>query len=213
MATWTGLGVASWLATISLVVATGYISAALMPRLLLFFAACNAIALAVGLSPLGGILARGLPLSVLVGFQAFRLPLEIILHAWAVEGTIPMTMTFNGRNFDIVTGVVAIITAPLAARSRSVAWVANGIGIVLLVNVARVALLSSPLPFAWTVQPPLQLALHLPYAWIVPICVAGALLGHVVLTRALLGKRPSGGERSSMGILAQVDGTTPPEHK
>jgi hypothetical protein len=45
--------------------------------------------------------------------------------------------------------------------------------------------MSSPLPFAWGVKPPLQLALYLPYAWIVPICVDGALFGHIVLTRAL----------------------------
>jgi hypothetical protein len=64
--------------------------------------------------------------------------------------------------------------------------VANLVGIVLLVNVARVALLSSPVPFGWGVEPPLVLALHLPYALIGPVCVSGALLGHVVLTRALV---------------------------
>jgi hypothetical protein len=36
------------------------------------------------------------------------------------------------------------------------------------------------------VTPPLLLALHLPYAWIGPVCVGGALAGHIVLTRALL---------------------------
>ena len=35
----------------------------------------------------------------------------------------------------------------------------------------------------------MTLAMHLPYAWIVPICVAGALCGHIVLTRALLMRR------------------------
>lgn len=48
----------------------------------------------------------------------------------------------------------------------------------------RVAIMSSPLPFAWGPQPPpLLLALHLPYALIGPVCVGGALFGHVVLTR------------------------------
>jgi hypothetical protein len=28
--------------------------------------------------------------------------------------------------------------------------------------------------------------MHLPYALIAPVCVAGALAGHVILTRALL---------------------------
>ncbi len=43
---------------------------------------------------------------------------------------------------------------------------------------------SSPLP----VEPPLVLAFHLPNALIVPVCVGGALFGHVALTRALLRK-------------------------
>jgi hypothetical protein len=47
-----------------------------------------------------------------------------------------------------------------------------------------------PLPFAWGVQPPLQLVMYLPYALIGPVCVAGALAGHVILTRALLSRRP-----------------------
>ena len=60
------------------------------------------------------------------------------------------------------------------------------VGIVLLINVGRVVVLSSPLPFAWDVEPSLQLAFHVPFAWIVPICVGGAIFGHAVLTRALL---------------------------
>ena len=52
--------------------------------------------------------------------------------------------------------------------------------------VIRVALFSSPVPFGWGQQPPLLLALHLPYAYIGPVCVGGALIGHIVLTRALL---------------------------
>ena len=55
----------------------------------------------------------------------------------------------------------------------------------LLFNVARVALLTSPLPFAWRVTPPLELASHLPYALIVPIAIGGALTGHIILTRNL----------------------------
>jgi hypothetical protein len=124
--------------------------------------------------------------AALVAFQAFRLPLELVLHRWALEGTIPLTMTWTGDNWDIVSGIVALVAAPFAHRHRVVAWGANVVGIILLLNVIRVALLSSPLPFAWMVTPPLLLALHLPYAWIGPVCVGGALAGHIVLTRALL---------------------------
>jgi hypothetical protein len=112
--------------------------------------------------------------------------LELILHSWANQGTIPTTMTWTGRNWDIVSGVVALLAAPLAGRSPAAAWLANATGLVLLFNVGRVAVLSSPVPFGWQVTPPLLLAFHLPYALILPVCVGGAVLGHVVLTRALL---------------------------
>lgn len=183
------LGVVLWLGAISFVVQSGVIAAEPMPRIVILFGLINVVSLAVGLSRVGGWLAMSVPIAWLVAFQGFRLPLELLLHQWAMEGTIPETMTWTGRNWDIVTGIVALVAAPWAARSRAVAWTANVVGIVLLLNVARVAMMSSPLPFAWGVTPPLQIILHLPYAWIGPVCVGGAVFGHVVLTRALLRKR------------------------
>jgi hypothetical protein len=183
------LGAFVWLMVLGEFVAKGAVAQAPMPALLVFVGASILMALAVGLSPIGASIARGVPIGALVAFQGFRLPLELILHDWARQGSIPWTMTWSGSNFDIVSGAVALLAAPFAARRRPVAWIANGIGLLLLVNVARVAILSSPLPFAWHVEPPLLLAAHHPYALIVPVCVAGALLGHVVLTRALFRPR------------------------
>jgi hypothetical protein len=179
------LGLAGWLALLSFIVSSGALEAHLVPRVPLLFLVMNVAAVLFALSPVGSSLAT-LPLAALVGFQAFRLPLELVLHSWAQQGTIPGTMTWTGKNFDVVTGVVALLVALFGARSRKLVWLANIVGLVLLLNVARVALLSSPLPFAWPVEPPLQLIFHLPYALIGPVCVAGALAGHVILTRALL---------------------------
>jgi hypothetical protein len=185
---------ATWLGFFTAVVATGWPQARPTPLVPIVLIASLVVAIALGLSPLGRRLAT-LPLWMLVGFQSFRLPLELILHQWSLGGTIPQTMTWTGRNFDIVTGLVALFAAaalaiatPAAAQRvrHGIAWTANLVGLALLLNVIYVAVMSSPLPFAWPVDPPLQLLLHLPYAWIVPVCVAGALAGHVVLTRALL---------------------------
>jgi hypothetical protein len=179
-------GTAIWLFAVAAVVRSGVLSEAPMPRLPLFLAGCNAMGVAVALSPVGRWLASGISIPTLVLFQAFRLPLELILHDWVRQGAIPETMTWTGSNFDVATGVFALTTAPLAGRSRLAAWIANVVGFVLLLNVLRVALLSAPLPFAWPLAQPLVLAFHLPFAWIVPVCVAGALGGHIVLTRALI---------------------------
>lgn len=180
-----------WLAAVAIVVRSGWVAVQPMPRLMLFAGGCMLVPLCAGLLAPGRWLATTVPLGFLVGFQAFRLPLELVLHEWAAQGTIPGTMTWTGQNWDIVTGVVSVLAAPFAGRSRAVAWTANLIGAVLLLNVFRVVVLSSPLPFAWPVTPPLLLAFNLPYALIVPVCVGGALFGHIVLTRALLGPEES----------------------
>ena len=173
-----------WMAATGIYVALG-VPEESVAGLMGFFVASNLGAVVLALSPVGRWWATGLPLWTLVAFQGFRLPLEIVLHWWVADGTIPETMTWSGSNPDIISGVVAIVAAPWA-RHRGVAWLANIVGLVLLANVARVAVLSLPVPFGWNVSPPLTLPMHLPYAWIVPICVAGALCGHIVLTRALV---------------------------
>jgi len=181
-------GAAVWLGALGAVVGSGALEGS-PARLPLFFVAANGMGIAVALSPVGRWLASGLPIAALVGFQALRLPLELVLHDWAGQGSIPETMTWSGSNFDVVTGVLALAVAVFARRSRVAAWVVNVVGLVLLGNVMRVAMLSSPAPFGWHLPNPLLLPMHLPYALIVPVCVAGALAGHIVLTRALLGGR------------------------
>lgn len=185
-----GVGCVAWMVLITAIVKSGFIKEQPMPRLMILFAAINIAAILLALSRVGGWLAAGLPLATLVAFQGFRLPLEFVLHSWAGQGVIPTTMTWTGQNFDIISGLAAVVLAPVVYMNRSLAvgaaWVANVVGLVLLLNVARVAIFSSPLPFAWDVQPPLQLAFHVPYVWIASVCVAGALSGHVILTRALL---------------------------
>lgn len=181
-------GLLAWLGLFAVMVGSGFLAAQPFPRAFLFFGVANLGGILLALSPLGRRLAMGVPLAALVGFQGFRLPLELVLHHWAAIGTIPETMTWSGQNFDIVSGFVALLVVPLAGVWRGAVWAANVIGFFLLVNVARVAIMSSPLPFAWQLEQPLQLAFHLPYAYIVPVCVAGALAGHILLTRRLLGR-------------------------
>ena len=179
------VGLTIWLAVTSATVASGVLADRPFPGIPMMFATIIVVAFLAGMSPVGARLAH-LPLPALVAFQAFRLPLELVLHTWARQGVVPATMTWTGSNVDIISGLTALVCAPFAARTVIAAWVADVIGIGLLVNVARVAMLSSPLPFAWGVEPPLQLMFHMPYALIATVCVAGAVAGHVILTRRLL---------------------------
>ncbi|MDQ5981244.1 MAG: hypothetical protein QG602_4222 [Verrucomicrobiota bacterium] len=180
-----GVVIGIWLGILSALVASGRLTSLPLNGLPFFFGPILVFCAGFALSPVGGRLAATIPLAALVGFQGFRLPLELVLHSWFQQGVIPETMTWSGQNWDIISGIVALVCAPLANRQRWAARLANIVGFALLLNVMRVAVLSAPVPFGWNVQPPLLLAFHLPYALIAPVCVGGALFGHIVLTRAL----------------------------
>lgn len=158
----------------------------LFPAMPLLFASIIVLSIGFAFSNLGLSLGIALPLWVLIGFQAFRLPLELILHQWAEIGTVPPTMTWSGQNIDIISGIVAALSAPFVERSKSVAWIANTVGTVLLLNVLRVVVMSAPFPFSWPLERPLVLIAFMPYALIGPLFVAPAIIGHLIAFRVLL---------------------------
>jgi len=53
------------------------------------------LAVVLACSPVGRRLAT-LPFAALVGFHAFRFPLELVLHNWYHGGTLPVQMTYAG---------------------------------------------------------------------------------------------------------------------
>ena len=137
----------------------------------------------------GSRLADGVPLAVLVGYQVFRVPLEWLLHRLYLEGVIPVEMTYAGRNFDIVSGLTAAVLAVLLAKGRGpravvIAW--NVLGLALLANIVAVAVLATPTPFqVFTDGPPNRLPGVFPYVWLPTVLVQAALLGHLLVFRAL----------------------------
>lgn len=174
-----------WLCAFSGAVETGYAREVPFPTVPMLFLSVILTSLAFSFSPIGRKLSYGIAIPYLVLFQSFRIPLELVLHEWVAQGVIPKTMTWTGLNFDILAGFAALLAFPFAKRFPLIARAANIIGFASLLNVMRVALLSSPIPIGWDVQPTLQLILYFPYALIAPVCVGGALIGHVLLARAL----------------------------
>ncbi len=163
------------------------------PPVMPFLALTMGVGVGVALSPVGRRLAQ-LPLAWLVGLQAFRLPLEWLLHGLFEAGALPVQMTWSGYNFDVLTaiGAVAVAGALLAKRDVPIAvvWVWNVLGSFLLLTVVVIAVLSTPLPFRQFLnEPPVMLAFHTPYTWIVSLMVWTALVGHIVIFRALWGQR------------------------
>lgn len=146
------------------------------------------LAVAIAFTRYGERLAEGVPLWMLVGFQAFRLPLELAMHGMHERGVMPVQMTYSGRNFDIVTGITALAVAWLVATGRGgrrlvIAW--NLAGLALLLNIVTIAILSTPRFRAfgddrlnvWVTYPP--------FVWLPAVMVLAALAGHLVVFRAV----------------------------
>jgi hypothetical protein len=107
-----GLIVAAWMGLTLAAAASGLLAfGPIPPPMVLLFVLIIAAALGLSLSRIGTRLAMGLPLAALVGFQGFRLPLEIIMHRAYLEGVMPVQMSYSGYNFDVLTGAGAIIVA------------------------------------------------------------------------------------------------------
>lgn len=149
------------------------------------------LAILLGTSRLGGRLARAVPLVTLVGLQAFRLPLELVMHRAGELGIMPPELSFGGYNFDIVTGATALLLWGLMRTTpvpRAVIWVWNIWGIGCLLVIAGIARASSPMVRAFGDDPRHinTWVMYFPYIWLPAVLVVVALAGHIVVGRALL---------------------------
>lgn len=184
-----GLAMAAWLALTGAAAASGLLSEfhRTPPPLMPLVATSLVLSTTLALSRFGRLLAEGLPLAVLVGFQAFRLPLELILHRLGVDGVLPVQMTFDGMNYDIVTAVLAVPVAVWAAFGRPpravvLAW--NAIGLALLLTIVTVAILSTPGPLrAFVNEPANTIVATLPFVWLPTVLVQMAWIGHLLVLR------------------------------
>lgn len=147
---------------------------------------------ALAFSPLGDRLLAW-PLGVLVGVQAFRIAVELLLAATYHAGGLPVEMTYEGLNFDVVSGVLALGLGLWAwrgtvPRGAVLAW--NGLGLALLAIVVTMAALSA---FGvWATEPRVALPAMWPGVWLPAWLVMLALLGHVLVFRKLARERRGG---------------------
>lgn len=186
------VGAAAWLAVSGALAASGFLARfdALPPPFIVIVVPTLALPLWLARSRIGELLCERAPLAWLVGFQAFRLPLELVMHQAGSEGTMPVQMSFGGSSFDIVSGITAIIVAALAAYDHAPRWlivVWNALGSLLLLNIVCIAIASLP-QFHRFGSAPAQLntwVAYFPFVWLPAGLVASALFGHAVLWRKL----------------------------
>jgi hypothetical protein len=127
-------------------------------------------------------------LAWLVGLQVFRVGVEIFLYLGHRAGFVPVQMTFEGRNWDVLTGLTALPMAWLIAKNKApkklvYAW--NAAGLALLLNVVVVSVLSMPTPLRhFHNEPANTFVAYFPYVWLPAYLVQVAWLSHLLIFRA-----------------------------
>lgn len=172
------LGASGWLARFELTPPPGV---ALVPLVV-------AAAFYVGLSRFGTLLVKHTPLTLLVGFHAFRLLAEMVILSGFLEGVAPRALSFHGWNFDIVTALSAVPVAWLARGNRNLklVWWWNSMALGFLVAIAFIALFSMPIPVRLFLEEPgNQWVTRLPYTLLPGILVVAALAGQILIYRKL----------------------------
>jgi hypothetical protein len=137
---------------------------------------------------------RETPLPWLIAFQSFRIIVELVLWRAYRAGAIPVQMTFEGRNLDILIGLTAPIAAFIVYRTRSLAfgitW--NILGVASVLNIATIAILSMPTPIRYFMNdPPNTLLAHFPYIYLPAVLVPAGYIAHALSIRQMLQRRRS----------------------
>ena len=187
---WSGLFASGWAGLTLLIAERGLLSRFELrpPPLLALLVLTMIFAVALARSRFGERLLLGLPLWALVGFQTFRLPVELVLHRAAVDGTMPIEMSFSGYNFDILSGASALLLGTALAfgwAGSRAALIWNIGGLLLLCNIIGIAVAATPIFQAfgpnhlnvWVTKPP--------YVLLPTVLVMAALFGHVLVFRKL----------------------------
>ncbi|MCK6617235.1 MAG: hypothetical protein L6Q51_06300 [Cyclobacteriaceae bacterium] len=89
---------------------------------------------------------KHVPIQVLTHLQVFRVIVEILLWMLFIQEALPVQMTFEGRNFDILVGLTAPVMAYFFKDHRRLMITWNLVSLGLLINIVTIAILSTPSP-------------------------------------------------------------------
>ncbi len=95
-----------------------------------------------------------IPSKDLVNIQVFRVPVELLLWASFAIGAAPEQVTFEGRNLDVLSGLLGPVVGFFLIRNRLAVYLYNFISLALLINIVAVAFLSLPTPFRMFLDEP-----------------------------------------------------------
>ena len=183
-----------WLGVTAIAALSGLLSKldAFPPPFVVMMVSMLAVAFAMGFSSFGKSVAANTSFFVLIALQSFRLPLEFVMHHAFEKKIMPIQLSYSGYNFDVITGLGAVILLILLKLKpqapKSIIWIWNVWGIYCLIVIAVVAVAGSPIVHGFGGEPENlnTWVLFFPYVWLPTVLVVLAIFGHIIITRKLL---------------------------
>lgn len=182
----------AWLLVQAVIASTGFYTytASLPPRFLLAVVPPFIAIIVLFTTTKGKQLVDSMPAGTLILLHMVRVPVEIVLFMLFIHKTIPGIMTFEGNNFDIISGVTApaVYYAGFVIKKMKpafiIAW--NILCILLLANIVIIAILSVQFPFQqFGFGQPNIAVLYAPYVWLPCFIVPAVLFSHLVVIRQM----------------------------
>jgi hypothetical protein len=126
----------------------------------------------------------------LIYLQSFRILVEVTLWLLVRNGSLPVQMSFEGRNFDILTGLLAFPVGYYCFVKKSwppvAALLYNIAGLLLLMNIVAISILSMPTPLRmFHNQPDSSLLTMFPFIYLPGLLVPLAYTLHILSLRQL----------------------------
>lgn len=196
---WVVASIAAWLIIQAVVSLTGFytITNTIPPRFLLLVLPPVFFIILLFTTNKGRILIDKLDAKTLTLLNVVRIPVELILFGLFINKTIPEVMTFEGRNFDIFSGLSAPLVYYFGFVKKSlnrkiiIAW--NFICLALLINIVATAVLSAPFTFQkLAFDQPNVAVLYFPFIWLPCFIVPIVLLSHLASIRQLYNRKEDG---------------------
>ena len=128
----------------------------------------------------------------LIAIHLIRIPVELVLFQLYLHELIPKSMTFHGWNWDILSGISAIVVLILYLKnllSPKVLKVWNITAMTFLAIIVITAMLSAPSPLQLlSHDQPNKAILYFPFVFLPGIVVPIVLLSHLLLLKKGLPK-------------------------
>lgn len=184
-------GVVLWLLLITAGALSGFfMHFSLPPRMMLVLLIPLIVMLWLSLSGRLDPLLAVIPPQHLLYFQSFRIAVEILLLGMVTAKLLPVQMSWEGLNYDVLSGILGLAAGFVVSRSkrlpRGLIIGYNSIGLVLLFTIVAIAILSMPTSIRYFANEPANtIVATFPFVYLPGVLVMLAYSLHIVSLRQL----------------------------